>query len=143
MHTKVSYVVGLLIISSFIFGCAGLQRADHETKLQLLKERVQAYTTVRDDFDLEAAYEFYKPEYKKAVSRQKYIKTTNVRYRNTEITDIELEPGADQAVVSFSTTRVVMGFTFKDDRQKLNWIWLDGQWFLDVDPMSKTIGQPQ
>jgi len=122
----------LLAILAFVLlglvACRGaVETHDPETRLQ---ERIDGYIQARQNADLIALQSFYLNPGKARIG--------NIKYLSSEISEISLSKEGKKAQVKLKNSMQVMGFTFKETPQNINFTWERGDWYLLLDNKPST-----
>jgi hypothetical protein len=123
------------LLGLFMFAgisCRGVASEPTEARL---KSRVETYLKARIDRNLE--------EMRKVYKNPGEARLGNIYYLDSEIVGVTIDRENKQAVVALENSFKVMGFTFQKVKQKTNWVWSDGDWWLVVPKISTPFGGAQ
>jgi len=125
--------VGLLLLVS----CAGLLGYG-KTEANLMKN-VTAFWTAKMNGEWGAAYDLATEEFKRQVSRVRFVKSANLNIEHFEIEKVTLLDKEDKAEAVVKYRVGVKAFVF-DLTAKDTWVWEKGAWRVDLTPTLKLPG---
>lgn len=117
---KILLMILFAILCLPLASCRGVSPVDPETRL---RERVEGYIFARQNLDL--------------LKLQSYMvnpgeaRIGNIRYKKSKIMALSIAEDGLKAEVKLENEMLVMGFTFRDTPQTLNWSWHKKDWYVE------------
>lgn len=123
------FSIGILILLVGSLGACSLKHASPSGE-EALRQRVSRMMQAKIDDDWGKVYEFQAPEYKKAVSKDKFLginrKMSVLRY---SIESLEMAPSGKEATVEVKFAASVRGFEFEGMVNTQQWVKIKGTWY--------------
>lgn len=116
--------------------------ADREARLL---ERIQTLLALREEEDYAATYEFFDPVFRSRTSKEAYTESQGkIRYLESEVLTVAVTGNFGATLVRIKAEVppvTIEGEEFemepREDRASLEWVWMDGDWYV---VMSGTAG---
>ena len=126
---------GMILLLVFLSACSTLfvSREGYKDEM-LLRRRVEACWRAKLNKNWTVVYKFMCQNYKKHVSKDRFIASANLNLTGFRIQKVRLFPEEKRAKVLVSFDIEVMGFAFKGARISEDWVWEKGNWFVCPSP---------
>ena len=124
------------LVIPLVFFCLAACSSQGERDQKALKDRIQQYWNYRIEKNLDKAYDYEYPLFRKTMDLSRYIRAGSnpaIQYTNAEIISIEPSPDEDISIVKmvFSIKLKAPGIKSMDTKihKSEKWVKLDKGWF--------------
>lgn len=119
----VEYLLLVLLLMGVVVGCVGIENGGEVDRTERLRERVSDFLEARNNSKLTEMRKFYK--------EPGQARLGNVMIRDGKIEALEITKSERRARVKLKANMQAMGFTFKNVPQTQEWVWDNGDWYID------------